>query len=335
MSRSFRTSTFLCFVVIALCWLACIFGTGMAQITTRAIQGGYSESVNVGGVDQQGISTRIAPPVESAQIGIVSTGNAFFGLQDKTEVVKNRPYQAQATTEITQTLANGTHITQTITATVARDSEGRTVRTQKMGTIGPWMSSFASNKGNSPVLTTIFDPVKGVHIDYTSDRSVAHVMVIPTLPPGGTAAIGIGGLPGSSTGPVMIGTGPEFAVAVPLRGTQGHAASSPASGGLETKTKSLGTKTIEGLQVVGTRNTTTIPKGTIGNDKDIVITHETWYSPKLKVVILSIHDDPRFGRTTYSLTKIRLREPSKTQFQIPAGYKIEKLPPPTIITMHQ
>ena len=53
------------------------------------------------------------------------------------------------------------------------------------------------------------------------------------------------------------------------------------------ETESLGTKNIEGIQATGTRTTDTIPAGAIGNDKDIVITHETWYAPDLKVVLKS------------------------------------------------
>lgn len=332
---------FLYFGAAALCWLVCIYSAGMAQITIRSMQTGSSEAVAAGSIGQQTIvSTRSAPPLGPEPIGAVAIGGTGFGLQDEAEVVKNRPYQAQANTKITQTLANGTHIAQTITATVARDNEGRTVRIEKLGAMGPWMSSFTSVKGDSPRLTTIFDPVKGIHIDYTSNRRVAHVMVMPKLPPKGTTGIQVSGFAaGPSTGPVIIGMGPEFgpafapesSVAVAVRG---RATPPPAGGGIGAKTESLGTKFIEGLQVVGTRSTTTIPKGTIGNDKDIVITHETWYSPKLKLVMLSIHDDPRFGRTTYSLTKIRLHEPSETLFQVPADYKIEKLPPPTIIMRH-
>ena len=56
-------------------------------------------------------------------------------------MVKSEPYQAQAVTEMKQTLADGSHIDQTTTATVARDNDGRTVRIQKLTTLGPCRSS--------------------------------------------------------------------------------------------------------------------------------------------------------------------------------------------------
>src|SRR5438045_7530046 len=109
------------------------------------------------------VSVMGAPPLGSPQVGVVSTGGMAFGLQENAEVVKNQPYQAQAVTEIKQTLADGSHIAQTTTATVARDSDGRTVRIQKLSTMGPWRSNSDSSQGNGSTLTTIFDPVAGTH----------------------------------------------------------------------------------------------------------------------------------------------------------------------------
>src|SRR5271170_6909043 len=117
------------------------------------------------------------PPSSPGQVTIVSTRAAvMFGLQDEAGVVKNEPYQAQAVTEMKQTLADGSHIVQTTTATVARDGDGRTVRVQKLSTMGPWKSA-ESSPGNSQMLTTIFDPVAQEHIDYTSDSKVAHALL--------------------------------------------------------------------------------------------------------------------------------------------------------------
>jgi hypothetical protein len=236
------------------------------------------------------------------------------------EVVKNQPYQAQAITEIKQTLANGSHISQTTTATVARDSEGRTVRIQKLGAIGPWTTSAGDS--NETTVTTIFDPVANTHTDYTSDNKIAHMMPMPPAPPNSSTeaghqvqsfAFGVGG-DGPSSGQTIVMGG--------FAGTR--AISSQGSNGKDQKTEPLDAKTIEGIQAIGTRSTNTIPAGTIGNDKDIVITHEIWDSPELKLVLLSTQDDPRFGQTTYSLTNIQRGEPSKALFQVPAGYKIEK-----------
>jgi hypothetical protein len=272
------------------------------------------------------------PPVGSAQqIGVISTGGMAIALQENAEVVKNQPYQAQAVTEIKQTLADGSHIAQTTTATVARDSDGRTVRIQQLGKIGPWKSRADSSQGNSPTLTTIFDPVANTHTDYTSDAKVAHVITMPPLPAtipnapalAAKAARGFAVFSASSGGSET-GPGPV------TYSVQGRADSSPSNDpevkNPNAKTESLGTKAIESISVSGTKTTNTIPAGTIGNDKDIVITRETWYSPDLKLVVQSAQSDPRFGETTYSLTNIQRNEPDPNLFQVPAGYSIDKVP---------
>jgi hypothetical protein len=274
--------------------------------------------------DQQiSIATFGGPPSGLAQIGVITTGGMAVAVQENTEAVKNQPYQAIAITDIKQTLADGTHITQTTTATVARDSDGRTARIQQLSTIGPWRSGSDSSQG--PTLTTIFDPVAKTHTDYTSDNKVAHVVPLPPpLPSGGTRSdeAGVvaitGGPAGGATGD---GIGP-MAFAVP-----GHVNSSQAAqdqSAPNAKTESLGAKSIEGISATGTKTTTTIPAGTIGNDKDLVITRESWYSPDLKLMIQSTQTDPRFGETTYSLTNIQRSEPDPTLFQVPAGYTIDK-----------
>src|SRR3984885_10168767 len=132
------------------------------------------------------IAQMTGPAVGQAQVRVLSSGGIAFGMQESAEVVKNQPYLAQAVTEMKQTLADGSHIAQTTTATVARDSDGRTVRIQKLTTMGPWRSS-GSSQGNSENLTTIFDPVSKEHIDFTSDNKVAHVVTMPPLPTGAPA----------------------------------------------------------------------------------------------------------------------------------------------------
>jgi hypothetical protein len=269
---------------------------------------------------QTSVSVMDGSVIGAGPLGVVSTGGMAFALQENVEVVKNQPYQAQAVTEMKQTLADGSHITQTTTATVARDSDGRTARIQKLSTLGPWKSASDPSQSGGPTLTSIFDPVTQTHTDYTSDSKVAHILPMPTPPAGTTVRGQVSGFAMVGPGPGAGGPGPvTFAV-------QGHADSGEPGAHPHAKTEQLGAKTIEGLSVTGAKTTTTIPSGTIGNDKDLVITRETWYSPYLKLIIQSTQTDPRFGETTYALTNIHRNEPDPTLFQVPAGYKVEKVP---------
>ncbi len=88
------------------------------------------------------------------------------------------------------------------------------------------------------------------------------------------------------------------------------------------KVEDLGTKMLEGVQVKGTRATTTIPAGQIGNDRDIEVVDERWYSPELQLTILTTHSDPRSGQTTYKLTNIQRLEQVRSLFEMPSNYTV-------------
>ena len=89
------------------------------------------------------------------------------------------------------------------------------------------------------------------------------------------------------------------------------------------KTEALGKQVIDGVQAEGTRTTITIPAGEIGNERDIDIVNERWYSPELQTVVMSKHTDPRMGETVYRLTNIRRGDPLPALFQIPADYTVD------------
>jgi hypothetical protein len=83
---------------------------------------------------------------------------------------------------------------------------------------------------------------------------------------------------------------------------------------------------LAGLLVKGTRTSTTIPLGEIGNDRPITITHEEWYSPDLKVVVRSEDSDPRSGTQTMELQGLALGEPDPALFRVPVGVTVREMP---------
>ena len=80
---------------------------------------------------------------------------------------------------------------------------------------------------------------------------------------------------------------------------------------------------MEGLTVEGSRSSTLIKVGQIGNDRPIETVTERWYSPDLQVVVMTHSRDPRSGVSIFRLTDIRRAEPDASLFTVPAGYKIE------------
>ena len=90
------------------------------------------------------------------------------------------------------------------------------------------------------------------------------------------------------------------------------------------KTEDLGTQVIQGVSAQGKRITRTIPAGKEGNEKEIDIVTETWYSPDLQVVVMSKTSDPRFGDSLYQLNAITRTEPDPALFAVPSDYTVKE-----------
>ena len=78
----------------------------------------------------------------------------------------------------------------------------------------------------------------------------------------------------------------------------------------------------------GTRETQTIPAGVIGNEREIQIVAEEWYSEDIEAVVLRRTFDPRFGETNYRLVNLVRGEPSPDLFAVPQGYEVLAAPQP-------
>jgi hypothetical protein len=96
-----------------------------------------------------------------------------------------------------------------------------------------------------------------------------------------------------------------------------------ALGPSESTTEDLGEQVLEGVLAHGTRETSTIPAGTLGNERAIVITAERWYSADIDAVVSSKTSDPRFGETSYKLVNVVREEPAPDLFTIPPGYELQ------------
>jgi hypothetical protein len=84
----------------------------------------------------------------------------------------------------------------------------------------------------------------------------------------------------------------------------------------------LGVRSIAGLDTKGTRETTTLLPGAMGNDRPYVTVREFWNSPQLGVNLLSIVDGPLTGKQTFTLSDVSLTEPDPELFKLPQGYQV-------------
>lgn len=227
--------------------------------------------------------------------------------------IAGAPYSAQTTTQRIQVLADGNRIEQDTSGSVARDGQGRVRREESLPLPG-------ANSDEAPHIVMIDDPVNQVHWTLDAQKKLAMKMPFPSGKNGIVYATSAASA--NADQPSLISSGAastQPAVKVQM-GTLAF-----DSNDAKTEKTDLGMQTIEGVPAQGTRITRTIPAGQIGNEQPIVITTETWYSPDLKVLIMSKSSDPRMGDTIYQLTNIQRSEPPATLFQPPDDYTVKEL----------
>lgn len=217
-------------------------------------------------------------------------GVAQFGLIGP--VVKGAPYSAEAVTEITQTLGDGTHINRQESHTIYRDGEGR-VRRESGEQV--WISDPVANV--SYVLDTRQQIARKMPLSHSISFSKMQT----------TQQVKAGGPSPPPPPPPSAGLNTRISV----------------TSDQPEKAESLGKQEMEGVEVDGTRTTTEIPAGQIGNDRPLQIVHERWESAELHVTILEKHSDPMMGNTVERLTSVRRGEPDPALFEVPAGYQVE------------
>ncbi len=87
-------------------------------------------------------------------------------------------------------------------------------------------------------------------------------------------------------------------------------------------TRDLGTETVAGLILHGTRKERTVPASVSGTGHDVTITDDYWYSEDLRVYLVLKHNDPRTGEQIVGIVTVDRKEPDPSTFQIPPAYKI-------------
>jgi hypothetical protein len=257
----------------------------------------------------QGPGGRPGPPRGGAE----GDDNHWIGreMSPPGKIVRGAPYSAQAVSEVNQTLGDGTKIHRQVTGGVYRDGQGRT-----RNEVAPGGHGLFAPAGHAEQLITISDPVAGFTYVLDPAQKTATKVPLHRGGPMGGAMMGPAPHGGGPMGGAMMGPAPGGgAERRPM-----HAG--PGAAQEDFKSEFLPATQIEGVSAEGRRITTTILAGQIGNDRPITSVSERWFSPKLQVVVLMTHNDPRMGQDTYKLTKIALAEPDPALFEVPAGYTV-------------
>lgn len=95
------------------------------------------------------------------------------------------------------------------------------------------------------------------------------------------------------------------------------------------KVEDLGITTLAGVETSGLRYTFLVPAQSSGTGNAVEVTDEYWYSQELGINILVTHHDPRTGLQTVAITSLSREEPQASLFEIPSGFKVVDLTPPT------
>lgn len=196
------------------------------------------------------------------------------------------PYTAEFNITRIQTLANGTTITHEDTETRARDAQGRQL----------YASTVSLSSQKSVTNVTITDPVARTITHWTSQNNRATV-----TPMSGSHARGCAP---TSTQPKSVADRTQQEKPV---------------------VEDLGTDSIQGVEAHGTRTTTTIPAGEIGNDVPLEGTTERWVAVNTQLgglTVREIVDEPRTGKSDKELTSFSQGDPDPALFQPPADYEI-------------
>jgi hypothetical protein len=273
----------------------------LAQTTAQAVGGQNFQ--------QAGTMVRTVegqPVIRPLGNGRIVTGTPFSGVEER---------------RTTQTLGDGTVLDTSEKTVFYRDTEGRT-RTER------------TVQGKTMIM--IVDPVASTNVRLDPSTKTAWKttiggavrMAMPAPPAATTSdraafeagvAAGMASGRGGTTAPA---TTPEVALWQVTDDLQKMAAEMQARQGAGTPstTEDLGMMHQNGVPAQGTRTTLTIPVGQIGNNREIKVVNERWYSQELQMTVKSVNSDPRFGTNTYELKNISRSNPDASLFQIPPDY---------------
>ena len=196
------------------------------------------------------------------------------------------PFRATVVADLTHQLADGTTSTMKSHRLVARDSSGRIFEERRFfSPEGDKQETQLSNlQYTDPTRKELYDCVPARHV------CVVTAYVAP-------------------------------ASAAPAQSLPAGAGTAQTNAKTGTTIESLGERSIENVEAVGSREIWNLPAGVIGNSRAEPIVKEFWYSPRLDINLIVKRFDPRAGAQNFTVEDLDLTEPDPRLFVPPAGYK--------------
>jgi hypothetical protein len=218
---------------------------------------------------------------------IAQTGMSFRS-DGETIITPGLPFQAERVTRSYHKLTDGTEISREEHETIARDADGRFYDESKL------TSSGDKPLPDAGTFHLIADPVAHTTLSWST---LSQVATSSRLSP--SSHVTVSALPHGRDETSFVSKNSTIVT-----------------------TQDLGKKTIAGLPATGTRTITIILQGAIGNNRDIVVTHDAWVSTDLQITISEKDDNPVSGTRTSEITTINRTAPEPALFQLPPGYTL-------------
>ncbi len=204
----------------------------------------------------------------------------------------------------TQTLADGTHITNVTHESFYRDSEGRTRQDHEL--------PFPVRTGAPMSSVVVQDPVAGFTLMWQTGGDSAGPRHFTSLDTDAARA------------QALQERADAAAANPPLPRLQRDPAPAQGRGDEHSQPKHnlqrLGTQEVQGVPCEATRATTVYPPGSLGNDRVITTITERCVSHEFGRALREVENDPRSGTRTLTLQSITRSEPDPTVFHPPADY---------------
>lgn len=221
----------------------------------------------------------------SGQVGVKTTTSASASTLSagiNLRSITGAPFSADVLKQSTQLLPDGSRVPVETHGKMFRDAEGRTrVETELASGAGAATRHFI----------TIVDPVQQTSIVLNVEAKTGTIYHLPQAPALSAKQLKL------------------------VAAAQARQSSVRPMAGAE----DLGTMSMEGFSVTGTRSTHPVVEAT---DKAKIAVTESWFSPDLKVVLVSTTQLPQAVTQTTRLINIAPGAPDPALFQAPAGYAI-------------
>ncbi|RXH55927.1 hypothetical protein [Granulicella sibirica] len=227
----------------------------------------------------------LAIPATSQTATHAPDGRSFERIQSITILPKpGAPFSATVVTEWTRLLEDGTTTTIRNHRTIARDGNGRIFEERRF---------FTPTGDKQETMLTSLEYSDPARREFYSCKPTTHICMVYPFNAPATA-------PPTPTTPVQFPNG---------------------AGGITHE--DLGRKSISDLDVIGSREITTINPGTnTGYARPEPTIKEFWYSPRLEINLIVKRFEPRGGAQSFTVQNINLTPPDPKLFEPPTGYRI-------------